>query len=202
MKKILTIGATLLAAVLTLGGCTQMTPAQGWIALIDGANGMDNWTNSGASANWRAEDGAIVADKLVSGTGASVLITKKDFRDLEIYAEFWAADNTNSGIYLRAPDIKTVNTASGAFEVQIWDQNPARNYATGSLVNVASVNGVHKAGGRWNTYEVYAKGSDIVVKLNGVVTSSTPYASTQTGRIGLQFNGGPIKFRKLLVREL
>jgi hypothetical protein len=202
MRKILIHAAIVLSAVLGLSGCAPMTPARGWTTLIDGASGLDNWTVSGASANWRAEDGAIVADKLVSGSGASVLITRKDYRDVEIYAEFWAADDTNSGIYLRAPDPKMVNTASGAFEVQIWDRNPVPQYATGSLVNVASVNGVYRAGGRWNTYEVYAKGSDIVVKLNGVVTSSTAYAGTQAGRIGLQFNGGPIKFRKLLVREL
>lgn len=203
MKKKLAYALSLLAIAFTFSGCGSMTTAEGWTTLIDGANGMDNFTISGATANWRGEGGAIVADKIVSGTGASVLITKKDYRDLEIYAEFWSEDSTNSGIYLRAPDVKMVNTASGALEVQIWDKNPAQNYATGSLVNVASVNGKYNAAGRWNTYEVYAKGSEVTVKLNGVVTSSTSYAKTQTGRIGLQFNaGGAIKFRKLLVREL
>ena len=203
MKKNFAYAVAMLALVLSVAGCGSMTPAEGWTTLIDGANGMDNFTISGATANWRGEGGAIVADKIVSGTGASVLITKKDYRDLEIYAEFWSEDSTNSGIYLRAPDVKMVNTASGALEVQIWDKNPAQNYATGSLVNVASVNGKYNAAGRWNTYEVYAKGSEVTVKLNGVVTSSTSYAKTQTGRIGLQFNaGGAIKFRKLLVREL
>lgn len=203
MKTHWTKAVAILTAVLTLGGCASMTPEQGWTTLIDGANGMDNFTISGATANWRGEGGAILADKIVSGTGASVLITKKDYRDLEIYAEFWSEDTTNSGIYLRAPDPKMVNTASGAFEVQIWDRNPAQHYATGSLVNVASVNGKYVAVGRWNTYEVYAKGNEITVKLNGVVTTSTSYAKTHTGRIGLQFNaGGAIKFRKLLVREL
>lgn len=203
MKKNLAGAVAMLALVLSVAGCGSMTPGEGWTTLIDGATGMDNFTISGATGNWRGEGGAIVADKIVSGTGASVLITKKDYRDVAIYAEFWSEDSTNSGIYLRAPDIKMVNTASGAFEVQIWDKNPAQNYATGSLVNVASVNGKYTAAGRWNTYEVYAKGSEITVKLNGVVTSSTSYASTQTGRIGLQFNaGGAIKFRKLAVREL
>ena len=98
-----------------------------------------------------AEDGAVQADKVTAGTGASVLITKKNYRDLEVYAEFWASDDTNSGIYVRAPDPKMVNTASGAYEIQIWDKNPAQNYATGSLVNVASVNGKYNAAGRWNT---------------------------------------------------
>lgn len=203
MKKKLAYALSVLAIAFSFTGCGSMTTAEGWTTLIDGANGMDNFTNSGATANWRGEGGAIVADKIVSGTGASVLITKKDYKDVEIYAEFWSEDTTNSGIYLRAPDIKMVNTASGALEVQIWDKNPAQNYATGSLVNVSSVNGKYVAAGRWNTFEVYAKGSEVTVKLNGVVTTSTSYAKTQAGRIGLQFNaGGAIKFRKLAVREL
>lgn len=202
MNRNLTRALAILAVVFSVAGCAQMTKEQGWTALIDGAAGMDNWTSSGSTANWRAEDGAIVADKVTAGTGASVLITKKNYRDLEVYAEFWAADDTNSGIYVRAPDPKMVNTASGAYEIQIWDKNPVAMYATGSLVNVAAANGTYKAGGRWNTVEIYAKGSEITVKMNGVVTTSTPYAKTHEGRIGLQFNAGPIKFRKLLVREL
>ena len=126
MKKFLAFAVALLAVAFTFAGCASMTPAQGWTALIDGNAGMENWTTSGSTANWRAEDGAIQADKITAGKGASVLITKKNYRDLELYAEFWAADDTNSGIYVRAPDPNTVNTASGAYEIQIWDKNPAR----------------------------------------------------------------------------
>ncbi len=43
---------------------------------------------------------------------------------------------------------------------------------------------------------------EITVKLNGVVTISAQDSRFPEGRIGLQFNGGPIKFRKLLVKEL
>lgn len=202
MNKHVAVAAALFAAVLTFAGCSSTPSSPGWTALIDGASGMDNWTQSGSTANWRAEDGAIQADKVTAGKGASVLITKKNYRDLEVYAEFWASDDTNSGIYVRAPDPKMVNTASGAYEIQIWDKNPVAMYATGSLVNVAAANATYKAGGRWNTVEIYAKGTEITVKMNGVVTTSTPYAKTHEGRIGLQFNAGPIKFRKLLVREL
>ena len=53
-----------------------------------------------------------------------------------------------------------------------------------------------------NTFEIYASGTQITVKMNGVVTASISDGKTHAGRIGLQFNGGPIKFRKLLVREL
>ena len=190
----------MLAAALTITGCAQHRPSHGWTALIDGNNGMENWEITGGG-NWRAADGSIQADKSTA-KGASILVSKKSFKDLDLYVEFWAADNTNSGVYVRAPNPKVVNTASGAYEVQIWDRNPNPAYSTGSLVNVAAVNPIYKAGGRWNTLEVYARGKQITVKLNGVVTVSTQDAKTHEGRLGLQFNEGPIKFRKLMVREL
>ena len=201
MKGVVAKAVAMMAVAMIAAACGQMPWKQGWITLIDGNAGMENWSVSGSVANWRAEDGAIQADK-TTGKGASVLVSKRSFRDLEIYAEFWASEDTNSGIYLRAPDPNKVNTASGAFEVQIWDKNPNPKYSTGSLVNLVAVEPIYKAGGRWNTYEIYAKGSEITVKLNGVLTATTKEAKTHEGRVGLQFNGGPIKFRKLLVREL
>jgi hypothetical protein len=202
MKRRTALATALLATAPMYSGCAWLAPQPAWTTLIDGANGLANFANSGAVANWRGEDGAIVADRIVSGKGASVLITHRDYRDVEIYAEFWAAEDTNSGIYLRAPDPAMVNTASGAFEVQIWDRNPAQQFATGSLVNLVPANGKYIAAGRWNTYEIRAQGSEIIVRLNGVVTASTTQAKTHAGRIGLQFNGGPIRFRALRVREL
>jgi Domain of Unknown Function (DUF1080) len=201
MKRTVARAMVMLVFAMIVGGCGSNLQRGGWITLIDGNEGMDNWSVSGSAANWRAEGGAIQADK-TTGKGASVLVSKRAFKDLELYVEFWAADDTNSGVYLRAPDPNTVNTASGAYEVQIWDKNPNPAYSTGSLVNVASVSPIYKAGGRWNIFEIYAKGTEITVKLNGVVTVSTQNAKAHDGRIGLQFNGGPIKFRKLLVKEL
>lgn len=192
--------AGLLAVTLAIFGCQSYLPSQGWLALIDGNAGMENWNITGGG-NWRAEHGAIQADKTTT-KGASVLVSKKSFRNFELYVEFWAADDTNSGVYIRAPNPNTVNTASGAYEVQIWDKNPNPAYSTGSLVNVAVVKPIYKAGGRWNTYEIHADGPEITVKLNGVVTVSVRDSRSAEGRIGLQFNGGPIKFRKLLVKEL
>ena len=202
MKRVIASALVMLAAALVVAGCGHMQ-SPGGIALIDGAKGMDNWYMTGSTANWRGEDGAIQADTLISGKGASVLASKRTFKDHHVYVEFWASDDTNSGVYLRAPDPKTINTASGAYEVQIWDKNPNQKYATGSLVNVAEVQPIYKAGGKWNTFEITAKGSEISVKMNGVTTAHIKDAkNTGEGRIGLQFNGGPIKFRKLVVKEL
>ena len=185
---------------LILFGCGHYLPSQGWITLIDGNSGMENWNITGGG-NWRAEDGSIQADKSTT-KGASVLVSKRSFKNFELYVEFWAGENTNSGVYLRAMNPDKVSTATGAYEVQIWDKNPNPAYSTGSLVNVAAVNPIYKAGGRWNTYEIFANGPEITVKLNGVVTVSAQDGRFPEGRIGLQFNTGPIKIRKLLVREL
>ena len=201
MKRYFANAVGLLFAALTVAGCGHYLPGDGWIGLIDGNTGMENWNATGSKANWRAEDGAIQADK-TTGKGSSVLVSKKSFKDFELYAKFWAADDTNSGVYLRVMNPTNVSTSTGAYEVQIWDKNPNPAYTTGSLVNVAAVSSAHKAGGRWNTYEIYAKGPEITVKLNGVVTVNARDGRFPEGRIGLQFNGGPIKFRKLLVREL
>ena len=190
--------ASLLVA-LAIAGCGHL-PSQGWITLIDGASGMENWEITG-DGNWRAEDGAIQADKK-TGKSASILVSKRSFKNFELYVEFWASENTNSGVYIRAPNPKQVSTSTGAYEVQIWDKNPNPAYSTGSLVNVASVKPIYKAGGRWNTFEVYANGPEISVKMNGELTVITQDKRSPEGRIGLQMNAGPIKVRKLLVREL
>jgi 3-keto-disaccharide hydrolase len=201
MKRLIKSIVAALAVALAVFGCASTSMNQGWVTLIDGETGLDNFNRLG-DANWHGEGGAIVADKSTT-KGASVLVSKQSYRDVEIYVEFWSGLNTNSGVYLRAPNPNVVNTASGAFEVQIWDKNPKPEYSTGSLVNVAAVQPIYKAGGKWNTYEIYAKGSEITVKLNGTVTVSTASAKTHEGRIGLQFNNGDvIKFRKVMVRPL
>jgi 3-keto-disaccharide hydrolase len=204
MKRVMGIIAVSLLVTLAGFGCRSMSGGDGWVTLIDGNDGMDNWSVSGRAANWRAEGGAIQADKFASeGKVASVLVSKRSFKDFELVVEFWAGDDTNSGVYLRAPNPNQVNTASGAYEVQIWDRNPNPKYATGSLVNVAAVEPIYKAANKWNTFEIVAKGTQITVKMNGVVTASIQDAkNTQEGRLGLQFNGGPIKFRKLAVKPL
>jgi hypothetical protein len=37
-------------------------------------------------------------------------------------------------------------------------QRPGPEYGTGAIVDIAKVSPMPKAGGRWNTYEIYAKG--------------------------------------------
>jgi hypothetical protein len=203
MKPLLAIKCGLLIAALAVSGCGHRSPSMGWVTLVDGERGLENFNRIG-DANWRAEGGAIVADK---GKGGH-LVTKESYKDFQIYAEFWADTTTNSGIFFRITDPNKVGTAV-AYEANIYDQNPNVASGTGSLAGLASVDGSHKAGGKWNVYEIYAKGPELTVKLNGVVTVSTRDSKFASGPVSLQFTngpkgapGGPIKWRKVEIRPL
>src|SRR5687767_12095337 len=92
--------------VLLLAACSSMpswVPGSGWTTLIDGDKGLENFERVG-DANWRAEGGAIVADK---GKGG-YLLTKKSYKDFQLRAEFWADTTTNSGIFMRIQDPKKI----------------------------------------------------------------------------------------------
>ena len=201
MKRLIAIVAASLAITLTVFGCGHNPAHPGWVTLIDGNTGLDNFSRLGG-ANWHAEDGAIQADKSTT-KGASVLVSNKTFKDFELYAEFWADPDTNSGIYIRCTDPNKVSSAS-AYEAQIWDRNPDPSRSSGALLPAATVPvpPMYKTGGRWNTYEIYAKGPQITLKLNGVVTVHVQDGRYPGGAIGLQQNAGVIKWRKLMVREL
>jgi len=188
-----------------LAGCASTPQDAGWVTLIDGDKGLDNWDRLG-DANWRAEDGLIVADK---GKGG-FLVSKADYKDFAIRAEFWAATDTNSGIFIRATDRKAI-TADNSYEVNIWDIRPDPKYGTGGIVNFAAVPVplTNKAGGRWNTYEIEARGAQMTVRLNGVVTATLQNDKFASGPFALQYGpgvqgalGGPIKWRKVQVKSL
>ncbi len=205
MKRLSVVILALLVVVFAAAGCASRSPSAGWVTLIDGDKGLENWNRIG-DANWHAEGGAIVADK---GKGG-LLVSKNAYKDFEIYAEFYAESSTNSGIFIRASDSQKIGSAS-AYEVNIWDTRPDPTYGTAAIVNVASVPVpiVYKAGGKWNTFEIHAKGPELTVKFNGVVTAHARDSKYAQGPFALQFGaglkgalGGPIKWRKVEIRPL
>jgi hypothetical protein len=202
MKRLSIVTIGLLIIGLTAFGCASMQSGEGWVTLIDGSVGMDNWNRIG-DANWRPQDGAIVADK---GKGG-YLVSKSSYRDFQIRAEFWADHNTNSGIFIRCADPKNIGSAN-SYEVNIYDQRSDPSYGTGGIVDVAKVSPMPRAGGKWNTYEITAQGSHLIVVLNGVKTVDVHNTKHAQGPFALQFGnlpkdpGGAIKWRKVQIKPL
>lgn len=209
MKRIAAAAAGLLVVVFAFAGCANAPQPFGtlpfgydrapWVTLIDGDKGMENFVRRGDS-NWLAMHGAIQADrKNGNSKEAGILLSKTSYKDFQIYAEFWADDDANSGIYVRVMNQKVVNTKA-AYEVQIWDKSPT--FPTASLVNVAKAGPQFKAAGKWNTFLITAQGPRITVEMNGDPAVDVVNKSFTEGPIALQYNSGIVKFRKLLIRPL
>jgi Domain of Unknown Function (DUF1080) len=199
--------ALLVMGFATLSWSPQASSETGWVTLFDGKN-IDNFGKIG-DANWRVEDGVIVADK-----GNGFLVSKNGYGDFQIRAEFWVEPDSNSGIFIRCTDPEKVG-ADNCYEVNIWDMRPDPSYGTGAIVNVAKVDPMPKAAGKWNVYEITAKGSTLTVVLNGQKTvDGVQDAKLANGRIALQHglgvkddkgvanDKGVVKFRKLEIKPL
>jgi Domain of Unknown Function (DUF1080) len=191
------------AITFALAGCAHNSgqSAEGWVSLLSGEASLANWNILG-DANWRLVDGAIQADK---GTG--FLVSKNTYKDFQIKAEFWADADANSGIFIRLSDTKTV-TAANSYEVNIYDKRPDPLYGTGAIVDFAKVSPMPKAAGKWNTYEITAKGAQLTVVLNGQKTVDIQDSKFSSGPIALQYapgvvkDSGTIRFRQVQIRAL
>lgn len=194
---------TMLTALLLVGFAVvthaNSQSGPGWIQLFDGKT-LEGWTPMNDEVQWRVEDGAIVADKK-KGKGNPSLVSKNSYKDFQIYAEFWVSDDANSGIYIRCTQPKSISSKS-AYEVNVFDTRPDQTYGTGAIVDVAPVIVKSKAGGKWNTFEITARGPLMTVVLNGVKTAEGKDEKFASGPIGLQYGAGTVKFRKVAVRPL
>ena len=194
--------ATLATALLFSAIATNAASAQGaWITLFDGKN-LDQWVGDG-TATFKIEDGSVIAtDKKDPKAVAAYLVSKQSFKDFEIRAEFWVSDDANSGIFIRNTDPKHISSKTG-YEVNIFDQRPDPSMGTGGIVPFAKTLVPIKAGGKWNTYEIVAKGSKFWATLNGTKTvDGAENSDHKEGPIALQFGVGTVKFRKVEIRPL
>jgi len=182
-----------------LAGCATGGAGGGWTLLVDGANGLDNFARVG-EANWAGTDGAIQASQ--GGKDPAYLVSKASYTDFVIRVEFWASDDANSGVFVRCED-KGKITDENCYEANIFDQRPDPSYGTGAIVKVAKApDPMPKAGGKWNTYEITAKGSRLILVLNGTKTVDVEDSKLGSGPFALQWGRGTVKFRKVEIRPL
>ena len=185
-----------IAALLSLlGGCAGQPAGPGWVTLIDGENGLAGWNRTG-DGNWRANQGAIQIDGKTN-KDAAFLFSKDAYTDFDLHVEFWADETANSGVFLRITNTKIINT-KGGYEVQIFDRNPP--FPTASMVNLVQAPPEFKAAGQWNTFYITARGPRMTVDMNGKRAVEVTHSAFPAGPIGLQYNAGTVKFRKVMIR--
>ena len=190
-----------------------------------GPDALAAWESAtGAAAPWRVERGAVVV-----ASGSGMIQTKQAFGDLQLHAEWMAADEpsktsqdrSNSGLFL----------LDGRYEVQILDTYQNATYPDGMAGAIYGqfppLANALRAPDQWQAYDVFFRGprfgadgaveepARLTVLINGVLVQnnellpgmttwleSLPYtAHPRTGRIQLQDHGSPVRFRNLWVRE-
>ena len=191
--------ALLFASISAVQWTGTASGQDGWTALFDGKN-LDHW-DSDNSATFKIEDGAVIAvDKKDPKRVSSFLISKKSYKNFQLKAEFWVSDDANSGIFLRC-DPKKIG-AKTCYEFNIFDKRPDPTYGTASIVYIAEVDPMPKAGGKWSTMEITADKRHLVLVFDGKTTVDVRNGLWDEGHIALQFGVGTVKFRKVEIKPL
>lgn len=172
------------------------TPEQAaWVTIFAGSD-LESFNKIG-DASWQ-----IVDDYVESNGGkGSFLVTQDSYSDFQMQLEFWPSPDANSGVFLRCQDPRVIANET-CYELNIYDQHSNPDNATGSIINLAPPRVAIKAGNRWNRYDITARGTHIVVRLNDTIVVDFEDESFTQGPIGLQSNGGLIRFRNVRVRPL
>ena len=115
--------------------------------------------------------------------------------------EFWAEEGTNSGVFIRCADPEAPG-AQSCYEINIFDANPNRNNATGSVVGVMAPLRVPQTELHWNPLDIEASGPQLNVSVDDERTVSVRDNKHARGRIALQRNAGAIDFRNAQIHSL
>jgi len=195
---------------------TQADENGSWDSLFDGSD-VSRWASLGP---FQVKDGLLTADG-----GRSSAISRDEYGDFELEAEWKIGPGTNSGIYYR--EVPTDRVVFGN-EYRITDgsidsDHPERQ--TGSLYDVfPATGGEMKPIGEWNTTRIVCFGTFVEHWLNGRVILH--YRSTQPewtsrvaewkqtsgdintfemlpkGHLLLQSENGEIAFRSIRIRRI
>jgi len=154
---------------------------------------------------WRVVNGVIRNEQAMPG---ATLLTKEDFGNFVLRAEFRAHPAVNSALMLRQG-----RPQPAGYELQIRDKlltdRTGGSYLTGSIVNVQNApEGTKILPDRWNTFEAALSGDHIVVLYNGTKVVDVRDSRRSMGAIGLQSAhpedpaGAFVEFRSLKIKRL
>ena len=180
------------------GAHTYGTP----VALFDGKT-MDAWDvqHKKRPVNWAVADGVMSSAEKQGNN----LVSKQEFKDFKIQAEYAIAPGSNGGIYVR-----------GRYELQVLDDagKPANLQSHMAIYGrkAPAVN-ASKPAGEWQTMEAVVVGNRLTVTLNGqnvhdnaVIEGITGGAldanELEPGPIMLQGDHGKVSFRKVIVTPI
>ncbi|MEC7883697.1 MAG: DUF1080 domain-containing protein [Verrucomicrobiota bacterium] len=193
MKKLITLG--LVFGLILITGTAMQAADDKFKPLFNGKN-LNGWEPT-PGGKWEVKDGVIVGTSPKNEPRHGILLTKKRFKDFVVKAKFRVLHG-DSGFYFRVDRVKSGVSVHG-FQVEVDETDE-----TGGLYETGGRGWVHQPTkdvakkraykrGEWSDLELTAKGGDITVKINVVVsTKLTNDNSRREGHIGLQLHGGQV----------
>ena len=208
---------SLAALLISLTGSIGAEPA------FNGKN-LDGWFVMPESpAVWRVVKDKAGTPSIARQPGGSYLWTKNTYGDFVLELEFKVSQGCNSGVFFRTDPN---NPVQGGFEIQIFDSHgqEAAKHNTGALYDAMPAAAMpEKAAGQWNTLKLEARGSKIVLHINGTkvqdldldmwkTARKNPDGSKnkfktalkdlpRTGHIGFQDHGHNVWYRKIQITK-
>ncbi len=184
---------------------SQAEKQEGYRLLFDGQT-LNGW--EGAPGLWSVEDGSIIGSTVGHSIKTnSFLISKEKFSDFVLQADI-RLQNHNSGIQFRSetlPDYVVRGYQADAAEGNWWGSLYGEKTDRGVIVNGWKGKGETVVRPDWNHYEIYCKGKQIRITLNGLVTVELEDEMSLEGIIALQLHRGPpmkAGFRNIKIKRL
>jgi hypothetical protein len=198
MKRAFTFAVLLLfIGLMSAQPSTEASSQNGseWTTLLDGST-LDGWNVLGAGT-WMPKDGAVEGDG-----EAGYLVTADSYGDFQLTMEFWIeAADSNSGVFIRCSDPNDIG-AGNCYEVNIADMHDNPDNRSGGIVGLVGPSQAVSTGGKWNTFDITARGDQLTVVLNGVTTVDAQDGEHASGAIALQHRAGKVTFQNVRIRKL
>jgi hypothetical protein len=193
----------------------------GWYADVPAADGKEE-----KNPSFIVRDGLLVS----LGSPGGHLITEKEYSDYKLTVEYrFAAQPGNCGVLIHASkpralyemfpqsiEVQMMHQSAGDFwciqeNIEVPDMAKRRPHKEGQKFGGAKedarqilnlTDGSEKTVGEWNTMTIEARGSEIIVHLNGDLVNHGTNATANKGRIALQAEGSEVEFRKVELTPL
>jgi hypothetical protein len=188
--------------------------AEGFVTVFNGKD-FTGW--SGMLENYEVKDGAIVCKPKKGGN----IYTDEQYADFTVRLEYQLPSGGNNGLAIRYPGGKAHASTEAMCEIQILDDEHPKyakldpRQASGSSYGMIPAHkGYQRPVGEWNFMEVTAKGSTLIVEVNGTrilegdhskVTETMknvphPGKDRTSGHFGFCGHSDPVAFRNIQIK--
>jgi len=197
----------LFTALLVICSCAAMAQESGFKPLFDGKT-LKGW--DGDPKLWSVQNGEILGSTEGNKIAKNSFLIYRDqnFSDFVLRAQV-KLRNHNSGVQFRSEALPEwvvrglqADMAEGNWWGSIYDEKGTRGVMVNGWKGKAET--VVKAGD-WNDIEIYCKGDEIRITLNGLVTAELRDSAKLEGVLALQIHAGPpmeVRFRNIRIKTL